>query len=227
MRVEIIHDQMVICAAGDGAGRADVGVPRDGLLVEDHRVARVIGPFLIARAGLPSWRCPPRRVQPTPQIVFRHGFRLWLCYRIRTVSRPTRGTNLRLTASSATKRTVQRAAPEGGSLHTIAMMRCFSEGAKTSAAPGRVASNTARATPPQARTTHTTHRLNSDPAIPDRGDWFPLSCGGSAGMPRWSDWHLALFRRAALNRGGTRNWRATLVAIVALACVVATLLSGY
>jgi hypothetical protein len=30
-----------------------------------------------------------------------------------------------LTASSATNRTVQRAQPSGGSLQTIAMMRCF------------------------------------------------------------------------------------------------------
>jgi hypothetical protein len=41
------------------------------------------------------------------------------------VSLPTRGTNLRLTASSATRRTVQRARPSGGLLHTIAIKRCF------------------------------------------------------------------------------------------------------
>ena len=33
------------------------------------------------------------------------------------VSLPTRGTNLRLTASSASRRTVQRARPSGGLLH--------------------------------------------------------------------------------------------------------------
>ena len=64
------------------------------------------------------------------------------------VSRPTRGTTFRVTACSATRRTVQRAVPGGGALHTIAMMRCLSEGANTSAAPGRGASNTARAIPP-------------------------------------------------------------------------------
>ena len=40
------------------------------------------------------------------------------------VSLPTRGTNLRLTASSATRRTVQRARPASGLLHTIAIKRC-------------------------------------------------------------------------------------------------------
>ena len=41
------------------------------------------------------------------------------------VSLPTRGTSRRLTASSATRRTVQRARPSGGSLQTMAMIRCF------------------------------------------------------------------------------------------------------
>ena len=36
------------------------------------------------------------------------------------VSLPTRGMSRRLTASSATRRTVQRAQPSGGSLHTMA-----------------------------------------------------------------------------------------------------------
>jgi len=40
-------------------------------------------------------------------------------------SLPTRGTSLRLTASSATNRTVQRERPSGGLAQTIAMMRCF------------------------------------------------------------------------------------------------------
>ena len=52
------------------------------------------------------------------------------------VSRPTRGTSRRLTASSATSRTVQRAWPSGGSLHTIAMMRCFWLVSNTSASAG-------------------------------------------------------------------------------------------
>ena len=64
------------------------------------------------------------------------------------VSRPTRGTTFRATASSAMRRSVQRAAPAGGGPHTIAMTRCLSEAVSTSAAPGRGASNTARATPP-------------------------------------------------------------------------------
>jgi hypothetical protein len=37
------------------------------------------------------------------------------------VSLPARGTSLRLTASSATSRTVHRAQPSGGSLQTMAM----------------------------------------------------------------------------------------------------------
>ena len=53
------------------------------------------------------------------------------------VSLPTRGTSLRLTASSATRRTVQRARPSGGLLHTIAIKRCFWLSSSTSAAPGR------------------------------------------------------------------------------------------
>jgi len=53
------------------------------------------------------------------------------------VSRPTRGTNLRLTASCATRRTVQRARPSGGLLHTIAIKRCFWLSSSTLAAPGR------------------------------------------------------------------------------------------
>ena len=44
---------------------------------------------------------------------------------------------LRLTASSATRRTVQRARPSGGSLHTMAMIRCFWLSSSTAAAPGR------------------------------------------------------------------------------------------
>jgi hypothetical protein len=39
-------------------------------------------------------------------------------------SRPTHGTSLRLTASSVTGRTVQRARPSRGLLHTIAIRRC-------------------------------------------------------------------------------------------------------
>ena len=53
------------------------------------------------------------------------------------VSLPTRGTNFRFTASSATSRTVQRARPSGGLLQTMAMIRCFWLSSSTSAAPGR------------------------------------------------------------------------------------------
>lgn len=59
------------------------------------------------------------------------------------VSLPTRGTSLRLTASSATSRTVQRARPSGGLLHTIAIKRCFCLSSSTSAAPGRCLSYSA------------------------------------------------------------------------------------
>jgi ClpP class serine protease len=67
---------------------------------------------------------------------------------VRMVSRPTRGTNLRLTASCATRRTVQRARPSGGLLHTIAIKRCFWLSLSTSAAPGRCFSYSARSKPP-------------------------------------------------------------------------------
>jgi hypothetical protein len=66
----------------------------------------------------------------------------------RIVSRPTRGTKRRFTASCAIKRTVQRAAPGGGALQAIATMRCFSAGASTSVAPGRGRSYKARVRPP-------------------------------------------------------------------------------
>jgi hypothetical protein len=42
-----------------------------------------------------------------------------------------------LDRSSTTRRRVQRARPSGGSLHTIAMMRCFWESSRTCLAPGR------------------------------------------------------------------------------------------
>ena len=64
------------------------------------------------------------------------------------VSLPTRGTSRRLTASSATSRTVQRARPSGGSLHTMAMIRCFWLSSSTAAAPGRCFSNSADSSPP-------------------------------------------------------------------------------
>jgi hypothetical protein len=84
----------------------------------------------------------------TPTFFSRHGLRSWLSRRIRTVSLPTRGTNLRLTASSAIRRTVQRARLSGGLLHTIAIKRCFWLSSSTSAAPGLCLSYSARSNPP-------------------------------------------------------------------------------
>ena len=63
------------------------------------------------------------------------------------VSLPTRGTSLRLTASSATSRTVHRAWPSGGSLQTMAMIRCFWLVSNTSLAPGRCFSYSAPSSP--------------------------------------------------------------------------------
>src|SRR5262249_43678173 len=57
----------------------------------------------------------------TTHIFSRHGLSSWLSKRMRMVSLPTRGTSLRFTASWATKRTVQRARPSGGVLHTMAI----------------------------------------------------------------------------------------------------------
>src|SRR5436305_14597246 len=58
---------------------------------------------------LPSYRRTPGSVPPRATFFSRHGLRSWLSNKMRTVSRPTWGTNFRLTASSATRRTVQRA----------------------------------------------------------------------------------------------------------------------
>ena len=55
---------------------------------------------------------------------------------------------MRLSTSSVMRRTVQRAAPSGGVLQTIAMIRCFSDGLRTWAAPGRGRSKSAASTPP-------------------------------------------------------------------------------
>ena len=54
------------------------------------------------------------------------------------VSRPTCGTNFCFTACSAIRRTVHRAAPGGGALQTMAMIRCLSEAVSTSAAQAAV-----------------------------------------------------------------------------------------
>ena len=54
-----------------------------------------------------------------------HFFPSWLSKSTRMVSRPTRGTSLRLITSSVNSRTVQRARPSGGGEQTTAMMRCL------------------------------------------------------------------------------------------------------
>jgi len=108
---------------------------------------------------LPFWRCSRHPGRRLPTFVSRHGLRSWLSRRIRTVSLPTRGTNLRLTASSATRRTVQRARPSGGLLHTIAIKRCFWLLSRTSAAPGRCLSYSARSNPPCCTTANITYGL--------------------------------------------------------------------
>src|SRR5258708_13979365 len=43
----------------------------------------------------PSWRYSPHRDRPPPTFFSRHGLRSWLSKRMRMVSLPTRGTNLR------------------------------------------------------------------------------------------------------------------------------------
>src|ERR1039457_4748073 len=64
----------------------------------------------------PFWRCRRHPVLGRTTFFSRHGFKSWLWSKMRIVSRPTRGTSLRLTASCATNRTVQRACPSGGLL---------------------------------------------------------------------------------------------------------------
>ena len=58
------------------------------------------------------------------------------------------GIKAAIAAFCATKRTVQRARPSGGLLHTIAIKRCFWLSSSTSAAPGRDFSYSARSKPP-------------------------------------------------------------------------------
>src|SRR5487761_1079118 len=84
----------------------------------------------------PSSRCMPRPTPPRTTFFSRHGFKSWLCNKIRIVSRPTSGTSFRLTASSATSRTVQRARPSGGLLQTMATIRCFWESSRSWLGPG-------------------------------------------------------------------------------------------
>jgi len=68
------------------------------------------GSLLLSRKALSS-STPCRFIPAHHHIFSRHGFNSWFCSKTRIVSRPTLGTNLRLTASSTIKRTVQRARP--------------------------------------------------------------------------------------------------------------------
>src|SRR5450759_583671 len=77
----------------------------------------------------------------------RHGLKSWWSKKIRMDSRPMSGTSLRFTASSATSRTVHRAHPSGGSLQTIAMIRCFWLASNVTVAPGCCLSCSARSRP--------------------------------------------------------------------------------
>src|SRR6266700_3348258 len=81
-------------------------------------------------------------------IQFRHAFRSWLSSKTRIVSRPTRGTSLRFTTSSVSRRTVQRERPSGGGPHASATMRCRWCASSKAAFPGRGRSYKARSRPP-------------------------------------------------------------------------------
>ncbi len=113
--------------------------------------------FHTTPARLPCGRCTPRPASPRTTFFSRHGFRSWLSSSPRMVSRPTRGTSLRLIASSVSSRMIQRARPSGGEQAT-AMMRCVpgpapepcpDERHRTTHDPGRPAGSAWRsATPP-------------------------------------------------------------------------------
>jgi len=95
------------------------------------------------------------------------------------VSLPTRGTSFRLMASSATKRTVHRARPTGGSLHTMAITRCF----LLSSAPGRGRLlPVARGPAPAARRGPAGHhRQPTCAALSD--PWQLVQCAGQGAIP--------------------------------------------
>jgi hypothetical protein len=66
---------------------------------------------------------------------------------MRIVSRPTRGTSFRFTASPAMSRTLHRACPLGGELHTMAMMRWLWPASSARRWPGRGFSYNADSSP--------------------------------------------------------------------------------
>ena len=66
---------------------------------------------------------------------------------MRIVSRPTFGTNFRFTASWATSRTLHRALPSGGWLHTMAMILWLWPASSTRRWPGRGFSYSAGSSP--------------------------------------------------------------------------------
>jgi len=98
--------------------------------------------------------CPPsagyslHSVPPRTIFFSRHGFSSWLSSRTRMVSRPTRGTSLRFTTSSVSRRTVQRARPSGGGPHTKATIRGRCWASSKEDLPGRGRSYKARSKPP-------------------------------------------------------------------------------
>jgi ubiquinone/menaquinone biosynthesis C-methylase UbiE len=92
--------------------------------------------------------CTPHPVLPRTTFFSRHGFRSWLSSKTRIVSRPTRGTSLRFTTSSVSRRTVQRERPSGGGPHASATMRCRCCASSKAAFPGCGRSYRARSKPP-------------------------------------------------------------------------------
>src|ERR1700733_5687587 len=134
----IARTRYLVWLAGQDAPLAK-GEPRHGEKPASHpgkRPARLdCRASHIPPGRLPSCGRTRRRVEECTTFFSRHGFKSWLLNNTRIVSRPTRGTSFRLTASSAIKRSVQRACPAGGSLHSIAMTRCFCEASRSSFEP--------------------------------------------------------------------------------------------
>src|SRR5450759_188696 len=136
--VQVVHHQM------DGGNRRVVFHE-----ITDHlsELARRAAAFRRLPGRLPFWQCTHDRVPPRTTFFPRHGLKSWWSNKIRMDSRPMSGTSLRFTASSATSRTVHRAHPSGGSLQTIAMIRCFWLASNVTVAPGCCLSCSARSRP--------------------------------------------------------------------------------